>query len=338
MTTSRSMVNAELFDAAIGTWTPVATMRVRPIGAHGDAPGRWPRPRRGRVRRLGGAGDGGDLRPGRPGAGRPRARWSRARGYHTATLLPDGRVLVTRRPQQQQQHRARDVLGRALRPERPGPGQDRDEHEPGTGRPTRRRYCPTAGPRRRRRHRWRRVDVADTAELYDPTTGTWTSTGSMTVPRAGQAPCCCPTGEVLVAGGNDSITGAFQVGDWPARCGPPSCTTRPRDLDRDGRHAPTSRIFDGDGSRRRQVLVAGGRVGGHGASSGTSSYDTGGGLRHRRAVRPCDRDMDRGGAAGQRRELQVAVGLPDGRAVIAGGLTAGQALASTEVYDPSANR
>jgi N-acetylneuraminic acid mutarotase len=51
--------------------------------------------------------------------------------------------------------------------------------------------------------------VTDTAELYDPATGTWTQTGHMLVPRFGESMTLLSDGRVLVAGGN--LSGGDQV-------------------------------------------------------------------------------------------------------------------------------
>jgi N-acetylneuraminic acid mutarotase len=83
----------------------------------------------------------------------PRAR-------HTATLLQDGRVLV-----------AGGIC-----------------NGPPPGRPA--IFSPDLDP----------MGAVATAELYDPQTGKWTSTGTMTTPRVGHAATLLPDGEVLVAG------------------------------------------------------------------------------------------------------------------------------------------
>ena len=47
----------------------------------------------------------------------------------------------------------------------------------------------------------------DSAELYDPATGQWTATGAMSTPRASQAAVLLENGQVLVAGGFSFGTG-----------------------------------------------------------------------------------------------------------------------------------
>jgi hypothetical protein len=47
-----------------------------------------------------------------------------------------------------------------------------------------------------------------TAELYQPSSGTWKTTGSMTVPRAWHGATLLPNGQVLVAGGTNATTSA----------------------------------------------------------------------------------------------------------------------------------
>ena len=93
-----------------------------------------------------------------------------ARASHTATLLPDGHVLVV------------------------GGGGEAE---------------PMEGPAR-----------SATAELYDPSTGTWSPTGSMTEPRGNFSATLLPDGTVLVAGGSPNYREAELYdpirGEWTA--------------------------------------------------------------------------------------------------------------------------
>jgi N-acetylneuraminic acid mutarotase len=120
-----------------------------------------------------------------------------ARSAHTATLLPDGRVLV--------------AGGR-------GPGlaalDSAEIYDPATGIWTvtgslakpRVWHTATLLPRGKVLVVGGELasEPAGTAELYDPATGSWTPTGSLNTPRIGFTATLLATGQVLVAGGVDN--------------------------------------------------------------------------------------------------------------------------------------
>jgi N-acetylneuraminic acid mutarotase len=110
----------------------------------------------------------------------------------------------------------------------------------------------------------------DSAELYDPTTGTWTSTGSMSSMRDTHTATLLPNGKVLVAGGEVY---------------PPS-----------GSHTASSHLYDPN----------------TGTWSATGSLNTS-------------------------RAYHTATLLPNGKVLVTGGVGNGssQALSLAEVYDPN---
>jgi Kelch motif. len=144
------MASAELYDPRSGTWTATGSM-VTPRSGHTATllPD-------GRVLVAGGSTDDGSAVPVAsaelydPGSGTWTATGSMGtpRSGHTATLLNDGKVLV--------------VGGAGVR------------------------------------------IINDSAEVYDPVTGIWTAAGSMSTPRYTHAAALLPDGKVLVAGGADS--------------------------------------------------------------------------------------------------------------------------------------
>lgn len=95
-----------------------------------------------------------------------------ARYYHTATLLPTGKVLVA---------------------------GGHDSHNDGTG-------------------------FLASAELYDPTTGAWTATGSLSAGRYQHTATLLPSGKVLVAGGYGD-TGLLASAELYGVQGPPSVSS-----------------------------------------------------------------------------------------------------------------
>ena len=121
-----------------------------------------------------------------------------ARYEHTATLLPNGKVLVAGGLMV-----TTALLAARNCTTRPaGPGLPRAASTPHAT-VTRRRCCPTA-------RCWWQGDMATaatltSAELYDPASGTWTATGSLNTARYVHTATLLPNGKVLVAGGdNDS--------------------------------------------------------------------------------------------------------------------------------------
>jgi hypothetical protein len=129
-----------------------------------------------------------------------------ARGQHTATLLPNGKVLV--------------AGGHAFS------GQGLDLHTN-----TATLYDPASGTwsatgsmaDRRARHTatllpsgkvlvaggydWNSSSTRASAELYDPATGTWSATGGLTHPRSDHTATLLHSGKVLVTGGMDQTSG-----------------------------------------------------------------------------------------------------------------------------------
>ena len=198
----------------------------------------------------------------RVGSVSPAASMLEPRSGHSATLLPDGKVLI-------------------------------------------------AGGMRRNQ------DFYRSAELYDPATAKFQSTGEMTTARVGHAAKLLRSGKVLIAGGwvghgctdsaelYDPATGKFTaISKMTVRRGRPSATL----------------LADGD------VLIAGG-----------ADHDTPGGIASAEIFHAATQTFEAVGSMHHARISHTATLLDDGRVLIAGGR--GESVtASAELYDPKTRR
>jgi len=153
-----------------------------------------------------------------------------------------------------------------------------------------------------------------TAELYDPATGTFSLTGSMAQPRVDQMAALLADGEVLVAGGG------FQASQLTAELYDPSTGTfrATGTLTMTRWQATATLLLDG------RVLVVGGLVNGNQGSA--ELYDPGTG------------QFSRTGSMSADRWGSTATLLLDGRVLIAGGTSGGMSMATSELYDPTTDK
>ena len=216
---------------------------------------------------------------------------STVRFQHTATLLPDGRVLVTGGSQY---------------------------------------YFPTAenypaGQRPQNVHISLPPDrrALASAEVYQPTTGTWTATDAMRTARCGHTATLLSNGLILVAGGwsfprPDGNPGVEAVAS--AELYDPTT----------GRWTPTGEMRAGRGEHTATRLLSGKVLvtGGH-STSGSAP------LASAEIYDPATRQWKLTGTTGIARGGATATLLPDGRVLLAGGGAAnGSLLSSAELFEP----
>jgi len=177
------------------------------------------------------------------------------------------------------------------------------------------------------------------AELYDPTTGTFTLTGSMGTPRSSHAATLLEDGRVLVVAGqtnrntasSESVTlasyrtAATGVEDLLATAelyDPATGTFSPTGSMRDFRHRFTATLLK-DG----RVLVVGGGGEGYASRTSVELYD------------PATGTFSRTGSLKSGRWLHTATLLSDGRVLITGGRSPNDTTYRTaEIYDPGSGR
>jgi hypothetical protein len=202
----------------------------------------------------------------------PTGSLTTARSFQTATLLPDGRVLITG----------------------------------GTGAVTGVTMVST-------------TPCLASAEIYDPKTGTFSATGAMTTGRCDQTATLLTDGRVLIVGGESAADGtalaSAEIYD------PKTGTFSPTGSLAAARGFHTATLLS-DG----RVLIVGGQTSSGGSLASAEIYD------------PKTGTFSATGSLATARLLHTATLLPDGRVLVAGGYDsgyfAGDSLASAELYDP----
>jgi hypothetical protein len=234
-----------------------------------------------------------------------------ARAYHTATLLPNGMVLV--------------AGGSGATPL---PLASAELYDPvagtwsSTGNLSSPRYAPTAtllpngkvlvaggvvvfGPPE---------ESTASAELYDPVAGTWSSTGNLATARSGHTATLLPNGMVLVAGGlsGDGATPLASAELYDSVAGMWSSTS----------NMSTARAsFTATLLPKGTVLAIGGFTGSESASASAELYD------------PVAGTWSSTGSLSTPRQLHTATLLANGVELVAGGISDNVSyLNSVELY------
>ncbi len=258
----------------------------------------------------------------RPGF-RPTGSMSVFRDIHTATLLPDGQVLVAGGGYSVSA--GFDALAEVVL-------DSAELYDPATG-----RFSPTGSMETPRLEQtatllpsglvliaggWDDTVTLGSAELYDPATGTFSATGSLSVARSGATATLLADGLVLIAGG----IGSNRFGVTSAELyDPANGTFSATGAMASVRTGATATLLP-DG----QVLIAGGQVPGSDTGSGI--------LASAELYDPATGTFRSTGAMTTSRVGFTATLLDDGQVLVTGGATAAESsrsLATAELYNPA---
>jgi Galactose oxidase, central domain/Kelch motif len=166
--------------------------------------------------------------------------------------------------------------------------------------------------------------VTNSAEIYDPATGTWSSTGNLDTGRIGHTATLLPNGKVLVAGGRDRIASPFfGLADSAELYDPATGTWSSTGNLNTSRSGHTATLL-----ANGQVLVAGGVTTDYIVLGNAELYDPATGM------------WSSTDSLRTARSLHLAALLPGGKVLVAGGYIYAEPyfLGSAEIYDPVTGR
>lgn len=158
--------------------------------------------------------------------------------------------------------------------------------------------------------------LVSTAELYDPSTGTFNLTGSLNTPRFGHTATLLPSGEVLIAAGSSNTTYLTSAELY----NPSTGTFTPTGSMKTARELFTATLLTNG-----EVLVAGGQN-----SNFVYPY-----ISSAELYNPSTGKWTSTGSLNAGRYNHTATLLNNGEVLIAGG---GAHLASTELYNPATGK
>ena len=154
------------------------------------------------------------------------------------------------------------------------------------------------------------------AELYDPANGSWTATGGLTTARDLQKGILLSNGKVLVAGGRAHFSASLASAELYDPAGGTWSPTGSLAIAREG---PSATLLPNG-----KVLVAGG------FSEVSNSY-----VASAELYDPASGTWTTTGSLITARYQPTATLLPNGRVLVTGGYVASNQLASAELYDPA---
>lgn len=231
-----------------------------------------------------------------------------ARASHTSSLLTNGKVLVIGGFCYSNQDNAR----------MPDPSTDNrlNTTVSKTSRTLRRAFISTIEHMLDIRRQNSDAVSLNSVELYDPSTGNWTITGNLSIPRADHTASVLNDGRVLVTGGV-SPGSEKNAGNSAELYDPSTGRWVTQGNMTYARNSHTASVLTNG-----KVLVAGGS-GSDGTSDSAELYD------------PSTGNWTLTGKLTTGRALHTAIVLTDGKVLITGGTDYTSALQSTELYDPS---